>query len=178
MGDASHVAAILLLFGAATADAQVTPPPTAAGAYQKLSAGNQKVARALFEAQSAPTTTTTTRKGTGKTAPSSTTPAGAAAGGAPKPLTLDQIAAMKQSGTGWEQVFRQMRAQGLVADKNIGQVVTRYNQSSRPPSASVVTTGSEAARSSGALAGNAARPSDGASPHANVDAYGRSGNLR
>ena len=186
MGDASHVAAILLLFGAATADAQVTPPPTAAGAYQKLSAGNQKVARALFEAQSASTTTTTTRKGTGKTAPSSTTPAGAAAGSAPKPLTLDQIAAMKQSGTGWEQVFRQMRAQGLITDKNIGQVVTRYNQSSRPPSASVVTTGGDSTapggarvapgRGSAALAGNAVQGRDTSS--ARGDAYGHSGNLR
>src|SRR3989442_6351046 len=119
MGDASHVAAILLLFGAATADAQVTPPPTAAGAYQKLSAGNQKVARALFEAQSAPTTTTTTRKGTGKTAPSSTTPAGAAAGSAPKPLTLDQKAALEQSGTGWEQACRQMRAHSLITATSI-----------------------------------------------------------
>src|SRR5882724_11452770 len=110
MGDASHVAAILLLFGAATADAQITPPPNAAGAYQKLSPGHQKVARALFEAQTMPTTTTTT-KGARKTA-------------TPSP-------------------------------------------SSAP-----------SARSGGALAGNAARPSDGASPHGNVDAYGRSGNLR
>src|SRR5207253_45892 len=161
MGEASHVAAILLLFGAATADAQIAPPPNAAGAYQKLSPGNQKVARALFEAQSTSPTPTTTKPGSKTPAPASSAAAGSANG--PKPLTLDQIAAMKQSGTGWEQVFRQMRAQGLVADKNIGQVVTRYNQSSRPPSASVVTTGSEAARSSGALAGNAARPSDGRS---------------
>jgi len=178
MGEASHVAAILLLFGAATADAQITPPPNAAGAYQKLSPGNQKVARALFEAQTMPTTTTTTKGARKTTTPSPSGAPSAGSANGPKPLTLDQIAAMKQSGTGWEQVFRQMRAQGLVADKNIGQVVTRYNQSSRPPSASVVTTGSEATRSSGALAGNAARSNDGASPHGNVDAYGRSGNLR
>src|SRR5438874_2115415 len=171
MGEASHVAAILLLFGAATADAQIAPPPNAAGAYLKLSPGNQKVARALFEAQNTSPTPTPTKSGS-KTAPAPASSAAAGSANGPKPLTLDQIAAMKQSGTGWEQVFRQMRAQGLVADKNIGQVVTRYNQSSRPPSASVVTTGSEAARSSGALAGNAARPSDGASPHGNVDAYG------
>src|SRR5881396_2844081 len=47
MGDASHVAAILLLFGAATADAQITPPPNAAGAYQKLSPGHQGRAGAV-----------------------------------------------------------------------------------------------------------------------------------
>src|SRR5213594_4505983 len=118
MGDASHVAAILLLFGAATADAQITPPPNAAGAYQKLSPGHQKVARALFEAQTMPTTTTKGARKTTTPSPSGAPSAGSANG--PKPLTLDQIAAMKQSGTGWEQVFRQMRAQGLVADKNIG----------------------------------------------------------
>src|SRR5689334_14969231 len=71
MGDASHVAAILLLFGAATADAQVTPPTNTAGAYQKMSPGNQKVARALFEAQTAPTTTTT-KTGSARTATAST----------------------------------------------------------------------------------------------------------
>jgi hypothetical protein len=173
MGDASHVAAILLLFGAATADAQVTPPPNPAGAYQKLSAGNQKVARALFEAQHAPTTTTTKTGGAKAPAASTTQAAAAASGPAPKPLTLDQIAAMKQSGTGWEQVFRQMRAQGLIADKNIATVVTRYNnQSAKTPSASVVTTAGDpsperAVRGSASLAGNRAD-----------DAYGRSGNLR
>jgi hypothetical protein len=149
MGEASHVAAILLLFGAATADAQVAPPPPSTGAYQKMSPGNQKVARALFEAQTI-TMTPTTTKASSKT---STTPPPAASANGPKPLTLDQIAALKQQGTGWESVFRQMRAQGLLTEKNISQVVARYNQS-RPPSASVITT-----------------KGDG-------DSYGRSGNLR
>ena len=148
MGEASHVAAILLLFGAATADAQVAPPPPT-GVYQKMSPGNQKVARALFEAQTTTMAPTTTKAGS-KT-PTTTPPAASANG--PKPLTLDQIAALKQQGTGWESVFRQMRAQGLLTEKNISQVVARYNQS-RPPSASVVTT-----------------KGDG-------DSYGRSGNLR
>jgi hypothetical protein len=149
MGEASHVAAILLLFGAATADAQVAPPPPATGAYQKMSPGNQKVARALFEAQTTTMTPTTIKAGSKTPAP---TPATAIASG-PKPLTLDQIAALKQQGSGWESVFRQMRAQGLVTEKSMSQVVTRYNQS-RPPSASVVTT------------------------KADADTYGRSGNLR
>jgi hypothetical protein len=60
MGNASHLAALMLLFGAATADAQVTPPATTTGVYQQLSAGNQKIARALFEAQVQPTIATTT----------------------------------------------------------------------------------------------------------------------
>ena len=98
MGEASHVAAILLLFGAATADAQVAPPPPASGVYQKLSPGNQKVARALFEAQTSPMTMTTTTAG--KPAAPSPAPSASSANGR-KPLTLDQIAAMKQNGTGW-----------------------------------------------------------------------------
>jgi hypothetical protein len=149
MGDASHVAAILLLFGAATADAQITPPSTtaAAGAYQRLNPGNQKVARALFEAQKAPSTITTT-SGSGRTTTESpSTATVAAAGAAPKPLTLDQIAAMKQNGSGWEHVFKTMRAQGLIAERSIAQVVTRHNQVSRAPSASVVTTGGDSAQS-------------------------------
>jgi hypothetical protein len=156
MGDASHVAAILLLFGAATADAQVAPPPPASGVYQKLSPGNQKVARALFEAQTVPMTTTTTTAG--KPAAPAPAPSSSSANGR-KPLTLDQIAAMKQNGTGWEHVFRQMRAQGLLTEKNIGQVMARHNQS-RLPSASVVTT------------------AGGASAAGPAESYGRSGNLR
>jgi hypothetical protein len=130
---------------------------------------------------------TTTKPGS-KTAPAPASSAAAGSANGPKPLTLDQIAAMKQSGTGWEQVFRQMRAHGLVTDKNIGQVVTRYNQSSRPPSASVVTTGGDAGlpdgarvvpgRGSAALAGSGTHSSDAASTRGNADAYGRSGNIR
>ena len=159
MGEASHVAAILLLFGAATADAQVAPPPPAAGAYQKLSPGNQKVARALFEAQTVSLTTTTTRAGKPSVRSPATVPSPSSASG-PKPLTLDQISAMKQNGTGWEYVFRQMRAQGLMTEHIIGQVMSRHSQS-RPPSATVVTTG-------------AVDPSADSS----VESYGRSGNLR
>src|SRR5260370_40823017 len=127
MGAASHVAAILLRFGAAPADAQSAPPPTPAGAYQKLSPGNQKVARALFEAQNTSPMPTTTKSGS-KTAPAPASSAAAGSANGPKPFTLDQIAATKQSGTGWGQVFRQMRAQGLITDKNIGHVVARVNQ--------------------------------------------------
>jgi hypothetical protein len=170
MGDASHVAAILLLFGVATADAQIAPPPPVSGAYQKLSPGNQKVARALFEAQTVPMTPKT--KTGNKTAEPETASA-APSGNGPKPLTLDQIAAMKQQGAGWEHVFRQMRAQGLVTDKSIGQLMTRHNQS-RPSGTAVVATG--AAASGGAAV--SASPGPDAS-RANPDtSYGRSGNLR
>ncbi|MBI2492349.1 MAG: hypothetical protein HYV94_09680 [Candidatus Rokubacteria bacterium] len=84
-----------------------TPPAPTAGTFESLSPGGQKIARALFEAQK----TTTT---------------------APKPLTLDEIAARKQAGTGWGRVFKDMKAQGLVQEKNLGQVVSRYQHQHRP----------------------------------------------
>jgi hypothetical protein len=74
---------------------------TGAGAFEKLSPGDQKIARALFEAQ--------------------TTSGGAT------PLTLDQIAAKKKH-TGWGEIFKQMKAQGLVTDKNLGQAVSTFER--------------------------------------------------
>ena len=73
--------------------------------------GNAKIARALFEAQTTPTQTGT-----------------ATGTSLPRPLTLDQIAARKQSGQGWGQVFQSMKAQGLVQDRTLGQVVSRYQR--------------------------------------------------
>ena len=106
-----------------------TPTSTTTGAFEQLSPGNQKIARALFEAQQTETTTT------------GTTGTGTATGGtATKPLTLDEIAAKKQSGTGWGEVFKQMKTQGLVQDKNLGQAVSRYNHQHK--SGGVVTTAS------------------------------------
>lgn len=72
---------------------------TGTGAFDKLSPGDQKIARALFEAQST-------------------------SGGA-TPLTRDQIAAKKKH-TGWGEIFKQMKAQGLVTDKNLGQAVSSF----------------------------------------------------
>jgi hypothetical protein len=104
-----------------------------AGAFDKLSNGNQKVASALFQAQEGTTST---------------------------PLTLDQIAARKQSGQGWGEVFKSMQAQGLVQEKNLGQVVSKYNHSSK----GVVTTASGrvvSAHGSGATNPKANGVSDG-----------------
>jgi hypothetical protein len=71
--------------------------PSSSGAYASLSPGNQKVARALFEAQTT------------------------------KFLTLDEIAARKQSGGGgWDKVVNDMKARGLVQAKNLGRVVSRH----------------------------------------------------
>ena len=77
---------------------------TGTGAFEKLSPGDQKIARALFEAQN-----TTPSKSGGAT-----------------PLTLDQIAAKKKGHIGWGEVFKQMKAQGLVTDKNLGQAVSNF----------------------------------------------------
>jgi len=78
---------------------------TGTGAFAQLSPGNQKIAQALFEAQ-----------------PKSTAP------NAPKTLSLDQIAAMKQGHEGWGEVFKQMKAQGLLTQKNLGQIVSSYER--------------------------------------------------
>jgi hypothetical protein len=72
------------------------------GAFASLPPGEQKIARALFETQTTSGTTT--------------------------PLTLDEIAAKKQGHAGWGEIFKQMKAQGLVTDKNLGQVVSSYER--------------------------------------------------
>lgn len=92
------------------------------GAFDKLSPGNQKIAQALFDAQQNSSSSTTT-----------------------KPLSRDDIAAMKQNGTakGWGGVFKEMKAQGLVQEKNLGQVVSKANHAARSGSSgTMITTGS------------------------------------
>jgi hypothetical protein len=121
MGNASALAGLLLLFGATSASPASAQTATVDGAYARLSPGNAKVARALFEAQV-----------------SNTTPAAPTSAG--KALTMDQIAAMK-NGQGWGQVFQSMKGLGLVTEKNLGQVVNRSQQRS---TVTVVKTASNA----------------------------------
>jgi len=97
----------------AYAQKPVSTASTTTGAFDKLSIGNQKVASALFQAQNGTTSTST-------------------------PLTLDEIAAKKQNGQGWGEVFKSMQAKGLVQEKTLGQVVSKYNHSTK----GVVTTAS------------------------------------
>jgi hypothetical protein len=106
MGNASALAGFLLLLGVASTPVSAQTPGLVNGAYQRLSAGNQKIARALFDAQAAVIA-----------------PASAAAS---KALTLDEIAAQKQGGTTWGQVFAAMKSRGLLREKDLGQVVSRY----------------------------------------------------
>src|SRR5688572_9728799 len=92
MGNPSALAGLLLLLGVASASP--TGAQTSAlvnGAYERMSAANQKIARALFDAQAAAVAP----------APSSSNA---------KALTLDEIAAQKQTGTAWGQVFEIGRA--------------------------------------------------------------------
>ena len=144
MGNASALAGLLLLLGAATASpATAQTTTTVDGAYAKLSPGNAKIARALFEAQ-VTTTTPPTGGATGSTGAT-----------APKTLTLDQIAALKQNGQGWGQIFHTMQAQGLVTDRNLGQVVSRYQHQQHVNTGGAVTTAAN--RTSGSTAAGSGR---------------------
>jgi len=107
--------AMFLVGGSAAAQAPTGTTTTTtnpnAGAFDKLSPGNQKIAQALYEAQQTNNTTTPS------TSPSSSTST---------PKTLDDIAAMKQSGRGWGEIFKDLKSQGLVTEKNLGQVISKY----------------------------------------------------
>lgn len=132
--------------------AQTTSPPRTtatattasnAGAFDKLSPGGQKIARALFDAQQ----TSTPSSGTTSTAS--------------KPLSLDDIAAMKQSGQGWGQIFHNLKAQGLVQEKNLGQVVSKFSRQSAP-SGTTITSGTGRTRvEGGAGFGHSGKASSG-----------------
>jgi len=92
------VVAVAVVLGVAVS---VWAQTTGTSTFASLSPGDQKIGRALFEAQ-----------GTS---------------GGSTPLTLDQIAEKKKAAhEGWGQVFKQMKEQGLVKDKNLGQVVSNY----------------------------------------------------
>lgn len=84
-----------------------TKSVTSTPAFDKLSLGNQKVAASLHQAQTP-----------------GTSPTGLPIG----LLTLQQIASKRLSGQSWGQIFREMKAQGLVQEKSLGQVVSRYGQ--------------------------------------------------
>jgi hypothetical protein len=123
----------LLLPLATIAAAQTTTSPSkktptaitlnpSPGGYARLTPGNQRVVDALYKAQK-------------------TSAAGSM--GTATGYTRDQIAAMKQSGLGWGQVFQRLKAQGLVKEKNLGQVMSQYNTAeSGGANTAIVTTAS------------------------------------
>lgn len=103
---------VAAIFAASVADAETKPKTpvttTAKSAFGQLSFGNQKVAAALYHAQNT----------------------GISNGTAPRSraLTLEEIAAKRRGGQTWGQVFRELKAQGLVHEESLGQVVARYQK--------------------------------------------------
>ena len=113
------VVSVLTIATAAGAQVQAKPkaPATQARAYDKLSLGNQKVASALYQAQGSVATAITVN---------GSSPAS-------RPLTLEEIAVRRRSGQTWGQIFRDMKAHGLVHERTLGQVVANYLQAADAP---------------------------------------------
>lgn len=94
------LAASLLVVPSALA--QSTSPATAATSaalesFERLSSGNQTIARALFDAQT----------------------------GAPK-LALHEIATLNLSGTTWGEIFMELLSREIVTEKRINQLMRQY----------------------------------------------------
>jgi len=106
MGNVSNLAA-LMLFGAVLGASPAPSQAPVEGAYERLSPGHQQVARALFEAQIVP---------------------GPAAKRGARTLTLDEIAARKQSGEGWGRIFNDMQARGLVRERSMLDLLARHER--------------------------------------------------
>ena len=91
------------------------PTATAAApldAFSSLALGEQRIARALYDAQMA-----------GGTSDSS--------GSELRFLrrSLDDIARLMQGGAGWNRVFKQLKAEGVIAEQTPGHVVARWTGS-------------------------------------------------
>jgi hypothetical protein len=156
------IAAVITL-AAGIAAAQAPPPPAPGGAFESLSPGNQKIALAIFDSE----------RRAGQTA-------------ATKPLSLDEIAVLMLGGMGWGKVFDEMKSQGLVQDRNLGQAVSRMSRGGGATAArteittasgkTVIVGGKE--RSGAALPGRQAIGSDDASGRASTStavSHGRDG---
>jgi len=87
-------------------DPAPVPSPNA-GKFDALPPGGQKIVQALYDAQ--------LRNAPAVTAAGTTT--------ATAIMSRDDIAAAR-GGTGWGNVFKQMQAQGLVQERNLGQVMS------------------------------------------------------
>lgn len=126
------VGIVLLLANPGWAQSTTTMPSTTTptGNFNSLSPGNQKIANALFSAQS--TTGTKT------------------------PLTQDQIAGRKGT-EGWGQVSKTMKADGLVQSKNLGQVVSSYQHSLHASTASAASRSARTTTTAGTTAGATTR---------------------
>jgi hypothetical protein len=111
MNNRNWIAAAVLGLCLAADPAFAQVPDPAAGAFDRLNDGNQKIARALFEAQVPDTR---------------------------EAMTLDQISAAR-GGTSWGQVFRQMQTRKLVQAKTLGEALSNhFDYGVPPPAADVV----------------------------------------
>lgn len=118
--------ALAVFVGTAAAQTTTPAPSPNQRTFDKLSPGNQKIAKALFEAQQI------------KAQQSGSTST------ATKTYSLDQIAAMKQH-KGWGEIFKEMKASGQIPSdvKNLGQLVSgKYQSHSGTSSGTTITSGS------------------------------------
>ena len=101
-------AAVLLVLAAAVTAASTIRPTTdpVVGAYARLSPRQQRIVKAFVRAEEAPTTS------------------GRAV--APTTLTPDQIAGMKATGSGWQQIFDRLKSAGLVREETLRQLIGKY----------------------------------------------------
>jgi len=145
-----------------TTTTTTTPPASAnQGAFAALSLGNQKIAQALYNAQvSSRTASTTVSSTTSPTQSSSATSSSATttSSTSTSKLSLDDIAAMKRSGQGWGEIFKQMKAAGQVQAKNLGEIVSAAAKNGAT-GASYKSTGPVVTSASGATS-VAKRPDD------------------
>jgi len=89
------------------------------GAFRQLSSGNQQIAEALFNSQSI-------------------------GAGTRQAWSLDRIASTKQGGLGWGQVFQRLQAEGLIKERNLGNLLAdsrRPAHLSAPQRSTVIVTG-------------------------------------
>lgn len=110
--------ALAVFVGTAAAQTTTPAPSPNQGAFDKLPPGNQKIAQALYDAQSKNSTT--------------------------KPLARDDIAAMKQH-RGWGEIFKDMQKNGQIPPdvKNLGQLVSgKYRPQSGTSGGTTITSGS------------------------------------
>ncbi|MCH7795630.1 MAG: hypothetical protein IH900_10910 [Proteobacteria bacterium] len=112
------------------------------GAFDSLSTGNQKIAKVLYDAQGDGT------------------------------YTLDDIAGMKQDGTGWGRLFQDLQASGDIPYdvKNLGQLVSgKYQASGEVTTAS----GAEAGGTEGVTTESGTKTKGGSAPGSSSSGRGK-----
>ncbi|HEY7676564.1 MAG TPA: hypothetical protein VIG69_05810 [Candidatus Methylomirabilis sp.] len=80
-----------------------------------------------------------------------------ATAGSDHPLTLRQVIALRESEGGWGQVFHHLRDEGLVNERNLGQVVRHARTAARTSGTAVGSSGAQAHATTRAATGERAR---------------------